>query len=330
MAGNSHNPEPSAPASRTWLVVFACALLFALLAMLPTILPALHLQLHPTAPGTSYGVKLMVAPQTPHAVHVPAAAQPISPAQAPATLPAVDAAREAAMVAAEDKRLRTVLHAATRVYQPEVVSLRGSLPTLVLTAASTAYTAETLIQYGAMVMLPHNAALLIDNVYVGTNARLTLGGRSMRTLYLDSGTGGFATIVGWGGNVTFAGTTSHPMTILGWDRANNSPAADQGYGRPYIREVGGRMTLTDVRASSLGFWSGRTGGVAWTGRTGSRARAARWTPRLPTTPTGRSFRGVPASHSVAISSSTTSSTACTCTGTPRTPARSRARLCAMA
>jgi hypothetical protein len=161
-----------------------------------------------------------------------------------------------------------VLHSASRVFQPEVVSVRGSLPTLVLTAASSAYTAKTLVEYGAMVMLPHNAALLIDNVYVSTNAKLDLGGSDLRTLYLDSGSGGFATIVGWGGSLSFAGTAAHPMTILGWDRANNVAAADQGYGRPYIREVDGRMTLAHVRASSLGFWSGRTGGVAWTGLSG--------------------------------------------------------------
>ncbi len=44
-----------------------------------------------------------------------------------------------------------------------------------------------------------------------------------------------------------------------------TPARDTGSGRPYIREVAGRMTLADVRISALGFWSGRTGGVAWTG-----------------------------------------------------------------
>jgi hypothetical protein len=269
VARKSHHHEPSAPGGRAWLVVFACTLLFAVLALMPGILPALHLELHPVAPQTSYGVTLMVAPRTPHTVHVPAVAQPISPDQAPAPLSTVDAVREVAMVAAEDKRLRTVLHAATRVYQPEVVSLRGSLPTLVLTAASSAYTAKTLVEYGAMVMLPHDAALMIDNVYVAANAKLALGGPALRTLYLDSGSGGFATIVGWGGSLSFAGTAAHPMTIIGWDRANNSAAVDQGYGRPYIREAGGRMTLTDVRASRLGFWSGRTGGVAWTGLTGS-------------------------------------------------------------
>ena len=32
------------------------------------------------------------------------------------------------------------------------------------------------------------------------------------------------------------------------------------------------MTLTDVRAAALGFWSGRTGGVAWTGVTGAASK----------------------------------------------------------
>jgi hypothetical protein len=261
--------ETATAVNRAWPIVLVAAVFFAVLATLPSILPALHLELHPSAPKTSYGVTLAVAPRALESVHVPAVAQPIDAGQSPATLPAVNGAREAATVAAEDKRLRTVLHAALSVYQPEVVAIRGSLPTLVLTATTGSYTAQTLVEYGAMVMLPDNAALLIDNVYVSTNATLNLGGPSLRTLYMDSGSGGFATIVAWGGNLDFSGTASAPMTIMGWDRSLNTPAADQSYGRSYIREVGGRMTLNDVRASSLGFWSGRTGGVAWTGLTGS-------------------------------------------------------------
>ena len=103
MPPKSHPPEPSASGSRARRIVLACALLFVVLAMLPSILPALHLDLQPTAPQSSYGVTLMVAPRNPHAVHVPAVAQPIAPNQAPAALPTADAAREAATVATEDK-----------------------------------------------------------------------------------------------------------------------------------------------------------------------------------------------------------------------------------
>src|ERR1700743_2258790 len=66
----SHPPEPSASGNRARRIVLACALLFVVLAMLPSILPALHLDLQPTAPQSSYGVTLMVAPRSPHAVHV--------------------------------------------------------------------------------------------------------------------------------------------------------------------------------------------------------------------------------------------------------------------
>jgi hypothetical protein len=253
---------------RVFPVLLGALAFFGVLSMLPTILPALHLHLHPTAPTTSYGVTLMVAPRNPHSVHVPQVAAPVDPGSPWAMVPAVNQARESATVAAEDKRLRSLLHDSTRIFQPEVIPVRGSLPTLVLTAGQNAYTAQTLVQYGALAMLPHNAALLLDNVYVASNATLNLGGPSLRTLYLDSGSGGFASIVGWGGNLRFQGTSAAPMTILGWDRSANAPASDTGYGRPYIREAGGSMTLSNVRASSLGFWSGRTGGVAWTGLTG--------------------------------------------------------------
>jgi hypothetical protein len=265
---NHDGKQLANPVNRGWPFVLSAVLFFAVLSMLPTILPALHLHLQPTAPRTSYGVTLIVAPRNPPSVHLPAVARPIDPGLPPATLPSVNASREAATVSAEDKRLRTMLHHAARVYQPEVVPIRGSLPTLVLTAGQGSYTAATLVQYGALVMLPDHAALLVDNVYVSTNASLTIGGTGLRALYLDSGSGGFATIVSWGGTLTFAGTRKQPLTIIGWDRSTSSPAADQGYGRSYIRDAGGRMSLTNVRASSLGFWSGRTGGVAWTGLTG--------------------------------------------------------------
>ena len=50
---------------------------------------------------------------------------------------------------------------------------------------------------------------------------------------------------------------------MGWDRAVNRPAADLGNGRSYIREVGGKMTLSDVRVVLAGLLErqDRRGGV---------------------------------------------------------------------
>jgi Right handed beta helix region len=267
--GKKHHRQRPGGANRAWPFVIAAAAVFCLLATMPVTLPLIHVQLQPTAAKSSHGVTLLPAPQAPRPVSLPAVAQPIDASQQPAALPAVNAAREAAAVSAEDSRIRIMLHDAAHIYQPEVIPTRGALPTLVLTAGQGSYTAADLVEYGALVMLPNDAALLLDNVFVSTNASLTLGGPALRTLYMDNGSGGFATIVAWDGRLSFFGTSSQPMTIIGWDRAVDAPAADVGNGRSYIREVGGKMTLSDVRASWLGFWSGRTGGVAWTGLSGS-------------------------------------------------------------
>jgi Right handed beta helix region len=263
---NRPDPDAGTRRRRAWPVVLVAVAIFGLLASLPVILPALHLQLHPAAPNSRYGVTLITAPRSPRTVRVPAVATPIDPSLPAAALPTTNPARETATLSADDQRLRVMLHDASSVYQPEVIPVRGSLPTLVLTAGT--YTAATLVQYGALVMLPHQAALLLDNVYVSTNASLSLGGPTVRTLYLDSGSGGFTSIVAWDGNLAFHGTSSQPMTVMGWDRSTSSPAADVGSGRPYLREAGGDMTLTDVRVTSMGFWSGRTSGVSWTGLSG--------------------------------------------------------------
>jgi hypothetical protein len=253
---------------RGWLLVLSAMAVFCLLAAMPIILPRLHLQLHPTAATSSHGVKLLPAPAAPRPVSLPPVAQPIDPGQPPAPMTTASATAEAAAVSAEDARIRTMLHDANHIFEPEVIPTRGALPTLVLTGGQGEYTSADLIRYGAMVTLPHHAALLLDNVFVAANARLSLGSSALRTLYLDNGSGGFASIVAWGGNLAFHGPAGMPLTIIGWDRTLNQPAADSGSGRSYIREVGGKMTLSNVRVSSLGFWSGRTGGIAWTGLIG--------------------------------------------------------------
>ncbi len=249
---------------RSWPLVLAALAVFGLVGSLSLILPHRHAHHIPAAVTSSYGVTLLKAPRHPAPVVLPPTARPISPGQPPAALPEVSAGQETAVVAREDARIKALLHDALRANQPKYIRYPDSLPTLVLPGGSHSYTAADLVQYGALVLLRHNAALLMDNVYVSSNARLSLGA-PLRTLYLDNTSGGFATIVGWGGSLSFTGTAARPLAILGWDRATNSAAADRGAGRSYIREIGGAMTLTDVRASALGFWSGRTGGVAWTG-----------------------------------------------------------------
>jgi hypothetical protein len=64
------------------------------------------------------------------------------------------------------------------------------------------------------------------------------------------------------------------LTITSWDPDANGPDRVVGDGRAYIRDVGAPLTLGFVRAGALGFWSGRTGGIALTGLQESAATGA--------------------------------------------------------
>ncbi len=252
---------------RAWPLVIAALALFGAFGSLQMILAALNVHLvavAPAAPTSSHGVALVQASANPAPVALPATAQPVDPDQAPASMPNVASSKETALVSDEDARIRFLMHASRRIRQPETVRSPGALPTLVLPARSVTYTVTDLVQQGAVVTLSSGVALLRENVFVVSGATLSLGAPALTTLYLASGSG-FASIIGWNGDLSFAGTAARPLTIMGWVQATKSAAADKGDGRAYIREIGAKMTLAYARVSSLGFWSGRTGGVAWTG-----------------------------------------------------------------
>ena len=264
---------------KSWTVLTALAV-FATLAALPAILPALHLKITTAPPTTSDGIKLLGAPRALPPIPLPPAARPTNPAGPTATFPQVSESLEAAAVSFEDNRLRAMLHDSFRTFQPKVVHYRHALPTLLLTSGThfsfaggvralvpgkSVYTAADLISNGAMVRLPDGGALLKDNVFVSSGVRLDLSSSDVSAIYLDNTPSGSASIVAWGGDLDFRGTSQLPLTLQGWDETTMTPARDTGTGRPYIREVAGTMTLLHARVSALGFWSGRTGGVAWTG-----------------------------------------------------------------
>lgn len=199
-----------------------------------------------------------------------------APTGQPAAAPKIDTVEAAALVAGEDQRLRFLIHHIGRLIYPTVLqspsqvdprtgATRIGLPTLVLPGPSS-YTITDLHSAGAVLPLTQGGYILVDNVLVGPGATLTLGGAGFPLLLMARSATGFTSLVTWGGALTISGASStQPLTIIGWDQTLHKPAIDDGQGRPYIRDVGGRLDLQYVKASSLGFWSGRTGGVAWTG-----------------------------------------------------------------
>ena len=73
-------------------------------------------------------------------------------------------------------------------------------------------------------------------------------------------------IVNYGGRLNIAGR--HRRS--GRDHAAStgsrpSPTTVTDDGRAYLRSIGGQISIEHAEISSLGFWSGRTGGLALTG-----------------------------------------------------------------
>jgi len=216
---------------RSWPVVVAALALFGAFGSLQMILAALNVHLvagAPVAPTSSYGVALVQAPSNPAPVSLPATARDVDPDQPPASMPNVSSAKEIALVAEEDNRIRTLVHDAARATQPEVIHYQGSLPTLVLPAVAGTYTAADLMTYGALVMLSGHVGLLQENVFVASGARLSLGAPALTGLYMASSSGGFASIVGWGGSLSFTGTAAQPFRIMSWAGPPSRPRPTRG------------------------------------------------------------------------------------------------------
>jgi hypothetical protein len=133
-------------------------------------------------------------------------ARAINPDQAPATQPTVDATREAALVAAEDNRLRSLIHHSSRITAPTVVVIAGSAPTLILPPQQNAYTISDLQDAGAVTPFDNGKGMLLTySVLLTPGAQLTLGPSGISNLYMQSSTSGFTSFVSWGGKLSIAG-----------------------------------------------------------------------------------------------------------------------------
>lgn len=180
---------------------------------------------------------------------------------------------EAALVAAEDTRLtevRTVDSLASWSKNPLNSPYRiasGSAYTLVLTARTEPYTIQDLLQLEpqTFVRRPDGSYLLSEHIVIAPGATLNLATPGGLKLLLASDSDGFVSIVNYGGRLNIAGTDGAPVTISSFDRTSNRPDTKTDDGRAYIRSIGGQISLSHVVISDLGFWSGRTGGVALTG-----------------------------------------------------------------
>jgi hypothetical protein len=184
-----------------------------------------------------------------------------------------DGERQAALVAAEDRRLnqvRAITAVAplqgpqwTRPYRLDT----GSGYTLVLTERTDPYTVADLLRLAPQTFTRQQdgSYLLTENLYLNSGAKLKLANPGGLTLRMASAKDGFISIVSFGGGLNLAGTAQAPVKISSWNQGDGSTDTDQLDGRAYIRAIGGQFTMSYAEISDLGFWSGRTGGMALTG-----------------------------------------------------------------
>ncbi|GAA2397898.1 hypothetical protein GCM10010191_00710 [Actinomadura vinacea] len=209
----------------------------------------------------------------------------LGPADTPAAhaahaAPVEDAKRQAALVDQEDQRImqvRSVLAAVLQARGGETAQWRrpqvfGSShgKTLVLppVAGGGPYTVADLERVGGKYFqrLDDGSYLLGAHLFVADGAKLVLSdpGGPLR-IRMAGSPNAFSSIVSFGGALQIEGTERNPVQITSWDARTEQPDTQVADGRPYIRAVGGEFKMKHAKVSELGFWSGRTGGIALTG-----------------------------------------------------------------
>ena len=175
----------------------------------------------------------------------------------------VDAERQSAILAGEDQRLLslvTSVRPGSGPYSQDV----GAVQTLVLTARGLDYGLSDLVALGAAEVQPDDAVLITRHVFVAPGARLTIDAPGT-TLRLRSDPSGFVSLVAWKAELALSGAEGRPLAVTSWDPELQRPDPATVDGRAYVRDASGGMQLRFLAASDLGFWAGRTSGMAWTG-----------------------------------------------------------------
>lgn len=191
---------------------------------------------------------------------------------------AADAQQQSTLVDQEDLRVmqtRAVLSSAlarggpraAQVRQPHISSSANGR-TLVLTPRSQPYYVADLERYGQedFERQRDGSYLLGIHLFVADGAKLVLqSATGPLTIRLKSGPGAFTSIVGFGASIRLNGSAQNPVRITSWNDQESRPDTRVADGRAYLRAIGGEFRMKHAQVSDLGFWSGRTGGIALTG-----------------------------------------------------------------
>lgn len=179
---------------------------------------------------------------------------------------------QADLVAAEDAKLLDLVRNVPFGSAPyEVASDEGA--TLVLTAREASYGLADLVALGAAEVVEDGAVLVTTSVFAAPGASLDIGapGAALNPaeLRLRSDGTGFVSVVAWAGQLRLSGPEGAPLRVTSWDPAAAGPDLRVTDGRAYLRVNSGALEMNRVEVADLGFWSGRTGGLAVTDSSGT-------------------------------------------------------------
>ncbi|MGC0368354.1 right-handed parallel beta-helix repeat-containing protein [Microbacterium sp. SLBN-111] len=175
----------------------------------------------------------------------------------------------AELVAAEDARLTAV--AALAPGDPALVDKWNTVVLAPKGGQPTTYGLADLGALGAVRLDDERTVTVVRNIVVRRGAILDI--TAFGTMRMESSPKGTTSIVGWGGIIHLLGTETDPLVITSWDDATAAPDTDETDGRAYLRARDGVLMVGHAEVRDLGFWSGRTGGLAVTGTGDDRASA---------------------------------------------------------
>lgn len=167
---------------------------------------------------------------------------------------------------ADDEPARIVEREDRRIWRAVGGTARGKVAaqTVVLNRRDGAYSLDDLVELGAARRNSARIATVTKHVVLRSGARLNIHEPGL-TLNLVSTPTTFTSIVAWGGTLSLRGSASDPLTVRSWSPDQGASDHSTRDGRAYLRAHSGRLDLRDAHVSRLGFWSGRTGGIASTG-----------------------------------------------------------------
>jgi len=148
----------------------------------------------------------------------------------------------------------------------QVVRLTPTRSVLVLLPRQEPYTAADLLAFPQAATAPAPGEVVLRlPVVVMRNAVLDVDSARTSRLRLASSPAGFATLIGLGGSILLTGSDRVPLDVGTVDPGTGGIDRRPEDGRGFVLDLQGRMNLSHVRVSGLGFGQGMASGIAWVG-----------------------------------------------------------------